>query len=174
MKTTVLCVFNCWQFVKKCQKLIFKVNFRCQESSESFFWKKIFFENSQNTMVSFEHIDFWPKLLHFMTQSLVPDSFLDEKWIFVVCYIFCVRNGKFLMIQWAKKGPKQDFGSEKDSQLKMSQFLTACCFCCGFIEFENKSLLHLLYSSTSTMQRLEISRFSILEISRRCIVEVDE
>ena len=36
------------------------------------------------------------------------------------------------------------------------------------------SLFRLLYSSTSTMQGLEISTMQNLEISRPCVVEVDE
>ena len=52
----------------------------------------------------------------------------------------------------------------------------------GDVLFTIFSLFHLLYSSTSTMQHLEISRmqsleisrFCILEIYRRCIVEVEE
>ena len=35
-KTTVFYEFNCWQFVKKCQNLIFKVNFQSKESSDLF------------------------------------------------------------------------------------------------------------------------------------------
>ena len=46
----------------------------------------------------------------------------------------------------------------------------------------DNSLFHLLYSSTSIVQRveisrvqcLEISRFCTLEISRRCTIEFDE
>ena len=37
-----------------------------------------------------------------------------------------------------------------------------------------KRLFRLLYSLTSVVQRLEISRIQSLEISRRCTLELDE
>ena len=64
-------------FVKECRNHTFKVNFLCQKLMESF-QKKNLFKNmnlgdyfltnwrspySQNTMVSFEYTDFWPKTL---------------------------------------------------------------------------------------------------------------
>ena len=42
-------------------------------------------------------------------------------------------------------------------------------FACAF---GNYSLFRLLYSSTSTVQRLEISRVQNLEISRLCTLEI--
>ena len=86
---------------------------------------------------------------------MVPYIYIDNGQKFELCislipantykpalhayHIFCVRNGKLLLIQWAKKGPKQDFGSEKDSLLKMSQFINYVLILLWFMKFENKN-----------------------------------
>ena len=94
-------------FVKSCQNCTFKVNFLCQKSTEyqfrrPFFVKNFFFNlqflnhfifqnpaqflsnwrspYSQNTMVSFEYIGFWPKILLFRFHHLLTDNLLHTVW----------------------------------------------------------------------------------------------
>jgi len=50
-------------FIKKCRNHTFKVNFLCQNHAQFLMnWCSPY---SQNTMVSFEYVDFWPKILEF-------------------------------------------------------------------------------------------------------------
>ena len=83
------------------------------------------------------------------------------------------------MLQHSVMQQQQQIQQQPQQQTVLNMTLQ---FTSKFIGFSVKSLFHLLYLSTSTMECLEISRmqileicrFIILEISRHCIVEVDE